>query len=313
MTETLSPRRQNPVDSASAGRTPAPPQLLRHRLAEHGVDLSLLLLVPAVLVLVGLFLYPFIYGVAISFQPRSGGPFSNYVDFFADKYQFSSVLRTVRLALPVAVFSVAFAAPIAYQARRNFRGRNILTLLLMLPMTFGSILIAEGMTRVFAPYGWANLLLKDIGLSEGHFIYNYWGTFIAAVLTTVPFSFLMMMGFFGGIDRSLENAAATLGASRSARFWQIILPLATPGILTAFMLALVEAFAIFPSAILVGQPDNQTHVLTIPIYQAAAQRSDYTQASAIAIVLTVLELLVLGVMLLVRSRLYRGPAAGGKG
>ncbi|KHL02999.1 ABC transporter permease [Sinomonas humi] len=286
---------------------------LSHRLSERGIDWSLLLLLPAVLALAALFVYPFVYGVSISFEPRSGGPFQNYVDFFSDPYQFSSVLRTIQLALPVAVFSVAFAAPIAYQARRNFRGRQAITLIMMLPLTFGSILIAQGMSRAFAPFGWVNLALKALGLPAGNFIYNYWGTFIAGVITTVPFSFLMMMGFFGGIDRSLENAAATLGASRTARFWQIILPLALPGVLTAFMLALVEAFAIFPSAILVGQPDNQTHVLTIPIYQAAAQQSDYTAASAIAIVLTLIELVVLGVMTLVRALLYKGPAVGGKG
>lgn len=293
---------------------PAPPRPLRHRLAERGVDWSLLMLAPAVVVIAGLFLYPFVYGVTISFQPQDGGsPFANYTGFFSDSYLSGSIVKTLRLALPVAFVSVALAAPIAYQARRDFRGRKLITLLLMLPITFGSILIAQGMPRVFSPYGWLNLTLKAVGLGPGDFIYNYRGTFIAAVLTTLPLAFLMMMGFFGGIDRSLENAAATLGASRAARFWRIVLPLAMPGILTAFMLALVEAFAIFPSAILVGQPDNQTHVLTIPIYQAASQRSDYTQASAIAIVLTVIELLILGLMVLLRSRLYKGPAAGGKG
>jgi putative spermidine/putrescine transport system permease protein len=289
-------------------------QPLRHRLAERGIDWSLLLLLPAVAVIAGLFLYPFLYGVTISFQPQSGGgAFANYRAFFSDPYMAGSIWKTLRLALPVAVVSVALAAPLAYQCRRDFRGRKAVTLVLMLPITFGSILIAQGMPRVFAPYGWANLALKALGLPQAELLYNYRGTFIATVLTTLPLAFLMMMGFFGGIDRSLEHAAATLGASRAARFWRIVLPLATPGILTAFMLALVEAFAIFPSAILVGQPDNQTHVLTIPIYQAASQHSDYTQASAIAIVLTAIELLILGLMVAVRSRFYKGPAAGGEG
>ena len=287
---------------------------LRHRLAERGIDYSLLLLLPAVLVIAGLFLYPFLYGISISFQPQSGGgAFANYRNFFSDPYQAGSILKTLRLALPVALVSVGLAAPLAFQCRRDFRGRKLVTLVVMLPITFGSILIAQGMPRVFSPYGWANLLLKDVGLPPVSLLYNYWGTFIAAVLTTLPLSFLLLMGFFGGIDRSLENAAATLGAGRAARFWRIVLPLAAPGILTTFMLACVEAFAIFPSAILVGQPDNQTHVLTIPIYQAASQNSDYTQASAIAIVLTVIELLILGLAVFIRSRLFSGPATGGKG
>ena len=209
--------------------------------------------------------------------------------------------------------SVGLAAPLAYRCRRDFPGRKVVTLVVMLPITFGGILIAQGMPRVFSPVGWFNLALKAVGLPQAHLIYDYQGTFIAAVLTSLPLSFLMLMGFFGGIDRSLEHAAATLGAGRTARFWRIILPLAAPGLLTAFMLALVEAFAIFPSAILVGQPDNQTHVLTIPIYQAASQHSDYTQASAIAVVLTAIELLILGVVLLIRGLLFKGPATAGKG
>lgn len=291
-----------------------PRQPLRHRLAERGIDWSLLLLAPAVIVIAALFLYPFVYGVSISFEPQNGGgAFANYRNFFSDSYQSGSILKTLRLALPVAAVSVGLAAPPAYQCRRDFRGRRIVTLVVMLPITFGSILIAQGMPRVFSPYGWLNLALKQLGLGTTDLIYNYWGTFIAAVLTTLPLAFLLLMGFFGGIDRSLEHAAASLGAGRAARFRRIILPLAAPGILTAFMLACVEAFAIFPSAILVGQPDNQTHVLTIPIYQAASQNSDYTQASAIAIVLTAIELLILALAVFVRSRLFKGPATGGKG
>jgi putative spermidine/putrescine transport system permease protein len=293
---------------------PRPRQPLRHRLAERGVDFTLLLLVPAVLIIGGLFLYPFIYGVSISFQPlQGGGALANYRDFFGDAYQRDSIVKTLRLALPVAFLSVAVATPLAFQLRRDFPGRRYLTLLLLLPLTFGSILLAQGIQQVFAPYGWVNQLLRALGLGERQFVYNYTGTFIATLLVSLPFVFLLLMGFFGGIDRSLEDAAASLGASRAARFWRVILPLATPGIVTAFTLCLVEAFAVFPSAILVGQPDNATHVLTLPIYQAASQRSDYPAAAAIAVVMTVLELLILSVLLLLRSRLYRGPASGGKG
>jgi putative spermidine/putrescine transport system permease protein len=288
-------------------------QTLRHRLAERGIDYSLLLLAPAVLVMVALFLYPFLYGVSISFEPEQGGPFANYVNFFTDPYQAGTILHTLQLAIPAAVVSIGVAAPIAYQARRDFRGRRAVTLILMLPLTFGTILISQGMMQVFSGSGWVNLTLNSIGLPSGQFLYNYAGTFIATVLTTLPFAFLLLMGFFGGIDRSLESAAATLGASRASRFWRIILPLAAPGLLTAFMLAMVEAFGVFPSAILVGQPDNATHVLTLPIYQAASQRSDYSDAAAIAVIMTAIELIILGAMVLLRNRLYSGPAAAGKG
>ncbi|AYG03782.1 ABC transporter permease [Gryllotalpicola protaetiae] len=286
----------------------------RRRWAAKGVDKTLWLLAPALIITVGLFIYPFIYGVMISFQPLAGGnPLQNYIDFFTSSYQRSSIWKTLRLAIPVAVVSLIIATPIAYRARRNFRGRQALTLVIMLPLTFGSVLMAQGLTRVLAQYGWVNLILTGMGLPRGNLLYNYTGTFISSVVGTVPFLFLLMMGFFGSIDPSIEDAASTLGASPTTRFWRVILPLAAPGLVTAFMLATVETFAIFPSAILVGDPANSTRVLTLPIYEAANQKSDYTQAAAIAIVLTLIELIILGVLLWVRGRLYRGPASGGKG
>lgn len=289
-------------------------QPLRHRLADRGIDWSLLLLLPALLIIGGLFVYPFLYGLSISFEPLKGNnTLSNYTDFLSDSYLRDSIVKTLRLALPVAFVSVAFAAPLAYQARRNFRGRQAITLVFMLPLTFGSILIAQGMMRVFSDGGWINLLLETVGIPKHQFIYNYAGTFIATTMVTIPFVFLLLMGFFGGIDRSLEQAAGTLGASRAARFWRITLPLASPGMVTAFTLALVEAFAVFPSAILVGQPDNATHVLTLPIYTAASQHSDYGSAAAIAMIMTVIELIILVVLVTVRNRIYRGPATSGKG
>jgi putative spermidine/putrescine transport system permease protein len=291
-----------------------PQQPLRHRLAERGVDWTLALILPAVLIIGGLFVYPFLYGLSISFQPLQGGdPLANYTDFFGDPYLRDSIWKTLRLAVPVALLSVAAAAPLAFRMRRDFPGRRLVTLVVLLPLTFGSVLIAQGMAQVFSTTGWINLLLEAVGIGRQQLIYNYAGTFIATTLVSIPFAFVMLMGFFGGIDRSIEDAAASLGAGRAARFWRIVLPLATPGLVTAFTLCLVEAFAVFPSAILVGQPDNATHVLTLPIYQAASQRSDYPAAAAIAMVMTALELLILGVLLLLRSRLYRGPSSGGKG
>ena len=298
-----------PVAGRDARRAP-----LARRLAERGVDKTLWLLAPALIITIGLFVYPFVYGISISFQPlQSSNPFQNYIDFFSNPFQSSSIWKTLRLAIPVALVSLLIATPIAYRARRNFRGRKGLTLIIMLPLTFGSVLMAQGMTRIFAQFGWVNLTLQAVGLPRGDFLYNYTGTFISSVIGTVPFLFLLMMGFFGSIDQNIEDAASTLGASPTVRFWRIILPLALPGLITAFMLATVETFAIFPSAILVGDPANSTRVLTLPIYEAANQKSDYTSAAAIAIILTVIELLILGVLLFVRSRIYRGPANGGKG
>jgi putative spermidine/putrescine transport system permease protein len=283
------------------------------RLAELGIDRLLLLVLPAVVVVALLFVYPFIYGVLISFSPEKGGAWANYHAFFTDPYLRQTIWYTVRLALPVALVSLLIAVPLAYRLRREFRGKRLITLIFLLPVTLGSVVLAEGMTTIFAPSGWVNLILQKIGVGPLTVLYGYWGTFIATVLTIVPLMLLLMIGFFGGIDPALEDAAATLGAGRTVRFWRVLFPLVLPGLITALSLALVEAFAIFPSAVLVGAPDASTHVLSIPIYEAAQQQFDYAAASADAVIMVIVEFLVLGVLTFIRSRLYRGAAVGGKG
>jgi putative spermidine/putrescine transport system permease protein len=105
----------------------------------------------------------------------------------------------------------------------------------------------------------------------------------------------------------VERAAATLGADWRARFRRIT-PLSAPGLASTFCLTFVLAFSVFPSAILVGNPTGSTRVISI----AAYEQYDYPFASAIAMIMGVVELLVLGVVLLWRSRFYVG-ATGGKG
>lgn len=299
-----------PDHSAAAD---GPHSLTRSR-RRRGVDGVLVAMIPAVAILAILFIYPFFYGVAISFQPLDGGgALENYRNFFGDSYQRQTIWYTVRLALPAALISLVIGVPLAYRMRRDFRGKRLVTLIFLLPVTFGSVLMAEGMTQIFSPRGWINLILGLIGIEPVRFLFSYQASLIALILSITPFTLLLMVGFFGGIDPSLEDAAATLGASRAARFWRISLPLVVPGLVTTLSLALVEAFAVFPSAVLIGQPDAATHVLSIPIYQQASQKFDYASASAIAMVLVVVELVVLGLLAAVRVRLYRGPASGGKG
>src|SRR3954454_2508489 len=91
----------------TTGTTPPPVRLaLRHRLAERGVDRHLLLLVPAALFVIMLFIYPFFYGVGLSFQPTTGGPFAAYKAFFADAYERATIWTPLKLSLPVALLNV---------------------------------------------------------------------------------------------------------------------------------------------------------------------------------------------------------------
>jgi putative spermidine/putrescine transport system permease protein len=286
---------------------------LRHRLAERGVDRQLLLLVPAVLFVVLLFLYPFLYGLQLSFAPREGGPFASYAAFFADPYQRNTIWITLGLALPAALLNVLASVPIAYRMRGRFRGKRLLTTVLVVPITLGTVLTAQGLLNFLGPAGWFNKVLSAFGVDEPvRLVGNYWGVFFSLVITGFPFAFLLILSYLSGIDPTLERAAATLGADWKARFRYITLPLLAPGLATTFCLAFVLAFSVFPSAVLVGNPAGETRVLALAAYQAAYEQYDYSLASAIAMVMGAVELIVIAVVLLWRSRLYTGTT-GGKG
>ncbi|HEY0576697.1 MAG TPA: sugar ABC transporter permease [Pseudonocardia sp.] len=292
------------------GRDPG----LRHRLAERGVDRQLALLIPAVLFVVLLFLYPFLYGLQLSFAPAKGGPLASYVSFFSDPYQRNTIWLTLRLALPAALINVLASVPIAYRMRGNFRGKRLLTIILVVPITLGTVLTAQGLLNFLGPAGWFNKVLTSVGLlsSPAHLVQNYWGVLFSLIITGFPFAFLLILSYLSGIDPTLEQAAATLGADWKQRFRRITLPLLAPGLATTFCLAFVLAFSVFPSAVLVGNPAGETRVLSLAAYQAAYETYDYSLASAIAMVMGAVELIVIGLVLLWRSRLYAG-STGGKG
>ena len=287
---------------------------LRHRLAERGIDRQLLLLVPALLGVLILFVYPFAYGVGLSFQPAHGGALGAYRDFFGDAYQRDTIWTTLRLSLPAALLNVAASVPIAYRMRGRFRGKRILTTVLVVPITLGTVLTAEGLLNFLGPTGWFNRVLMSIGLTDAplRLTNNYWGVFFSLVITGFPFAFLLILSYLSGIDPTLERAAATLGAGWWQRFRRITLPLLAPGLATTFCLTFVLAFSVFPSAVLVGDPAGSTRVISIAAYHAAYEVYDYALASAIAVVMGIVELVVVGAVLGVRTLFYTG-STGGKG
>jgi putative spermidine/putrescine transport system permease protein len=281
---------------------------LRHRLAERGLDRQLLLLAPALICVLALFVYPFAYGIGLSFQPAEGGVLGAYRAFFTDAYQRDTIVTTLALALPAAILNVAASVPIAYRMRGRFRGKRWLTTVLVVPITLGTVLTAEGLLNYLGPAGWFNRLFD----TQLRLTNNYWGVFFSLVITGFPFAFLLILSYLSGIDPTLERAAATLGAGWAQRFRRITLPLLAPGLATTFCLTFVLAFSVFPSAVLVGDPAGSTRVISIAAYHAAYEVYDYSLGSAIAVIMGLVELAVVAVVLGLRSLLYTG-STGGKG
>lgn len=287
---------------------------LTQRLRARGVDGVTLLVLPCVALVIALFVYPFLYGLWLSFQPKAGGTFANYERFFSDPFLSKTIWTTLRLALPVTLFNLLLAIPIAFRVRL-MKHQRILTTILVLPITLGTVLVAEGMLFYFGPQGWFTRSLMALGVLSHplSIVHGYWGVFLSLLITGFPFTFLLTLSYVTGIDPSLEHAAATLGASPAARFREVFLPLLLPGLAITFCLSFVQAYSVLPSAVLVGDPANTTRVISIAAYQAAFEEYDYSLASAIAMIMGFVQLLVVVAVLGSRSLLYRGPVAAAKG
>lgn len=279
-------------------------------------DMKGWLVTPALGFIVALFIYPFAYGLVLSFQPMNGGGiFANYATFFSDSSMWPTIFVTLKLAVPATLINVGVSVPVAFALRRKSPYQKLATTLLVIPVTLGTVLIADGMLSYFSPNGWFTQGVQALHLYGGEvrLTHNYWGVLISLVISGFPFAFLLTLSYITGIDPTLARAAATLGASPWQQFRQIYLPLLVPGLTMAACLSFVQAFSVFPSAVLLGAPAGPTRVMSIAASEAAFESYDYALASTIAIVMGFVQLVVVAGMLGARRFFYTGPVTGGKG
>jgi len=284
-------------------------------LTRPAFDRALWLVMPATAFMLLLFVYPFLYGLALSFDPKEGDWLANYKFFFTTDNQWPTIWTTLKLALPATLINIGFALPIAYKMRVKSRYQRWVTTILVVPITLGTVLIAEGMLTYFGPKGWLSQFLQLLHLYDGpiRLTHNYWGVLISLVISGFPFAFLLILSYITGIDPVLARAASTLGAGPKAQFRHIYLPLLAPGLAMCFCLAFVQAYSVFPSAVLLGSPAGPTRVISIAAYEAAFEQYDYSLASAIAMIMGFVQLIIVAAVLSLRNVFYRGPVSGGKG
>jgi len=287
---------------------------LRRRMRERGLDGVTLLVLPGVIAVLALFVYPFLYGLVLSFHPKAGGWLANYQKFFSEPFLYNTIGITLWIAIPATLLNVVLSIPVALRVRK-MRSQRLLTTILVIPITLGTVMVAEGLLTYLGPRGWLNRTLLFFALTDSpiRLIHNYWGVMLSLVITGFPFTFLLTLSYVTGIDPSLEQAGAMLGARARQRFNRILLPLLAPGLAITLALAFVQAFTVFPSAILLGAPAGPTRVISIVAYQAAFEQYDYSLASAIAMLMAAVQIVIIVALLGARTLLFRGPASTGKG
>jgi len=274
------------------------------------------MLSPAIAFIVILFLYPFLYGLFLSFTTADGVPtLANYRRFFMDARDVRTIWVTMKLALPITLICVCLAVPFSYFMRRSMKGERIITFFLILPITLGTVLVSQGMLSFMGPNGWLNqfLLALHIVKEPFRFTHNELGVMISVALQGFPYAFLMLLGYISGINPDLEKASQMLGANKWQTFWKVLFPLMVPGIAIAFCLNFVMAYSVYPSAVLLGQPSGPTRVIALAAYQWAFEKFNFNAATAISMTMAAIELIVIAIVLAWRSKLYKGATMVGKG
>jgi putative spermidine/putrescine transport system permease protein len=107
--------------------------------------------------------------------PRQGGLLSNYAHFFSDPFLYGTIWTTLSLALPPTILNLAMAVPISFRVRL-MRNQRLLTTILVIPITLGTVLVAEGLLNYLGPQGWLNRTLIAVGIIHHpiRLLHNYW-------------------------------------------------------------------------------------------------------------------------------------------
>ena len=169
------------------------------------------------------------------------------------EFQLDSVLWvTVEVVAAVVFLSILIGVPAAYAlARRDFRGKNLLMGLFLLPLMIPPITYGIPLATV---------------MYQAHIAGTIFGVILANMIPAVPFMILVMTPFIEQIDANLESAARVFGANTFKLFWHVLLPLLAPGILAASLLVLVRTIGMFELTFLTAGPDSQT--LVVALYYA---------------------------------------------
>jgi putative spermidine/putrescine transport system permease protein len=174
-------------------------------------------------------------------------------DWYSDAWKEFSLSRvlgvTLQVTLAVVVISLAVGVPAAYAlARRDFPGKQAVTLLFVLPILVPPI--AYGIPL-------ATMLYKV------HLAGTMTGVILANLVPSIPFVVFTMTPFIEQIDPRIEAAARMCGAGTGTVLARVLGPLLVPGMLAAGILVLVRTFGMFELTFLTSGPSSQTLVVTL--------------------------------------------------
>lgn len=237
------------------------------------------------------------------------GPLAPYVAFFASGFRRTVLWRTMEVALITTAVSVSVGFATAWVvARAPGRIKSLLIIAAVFPLLTSVVVRSFAWLVILGKNGILNKALLALGLINEplSMLYTEGAVIVAMVYLFVPLMILTLVGVLEGIPLDLTDAAASLGATPTATFRQVILPMAVPGLIVGAVLVFTGSFTSYATPQLLGG-ERQMMMGTF-LYQRAMVTFDWVGASTIAAVMTVVTLATV----LAMSRLARklNPVAG---
>jgi len=205
------------------------------------------------------------------------------------------VIASLRLSfgasLLAALINVVFGLIVAWVLVRNtFPFKRLVDAMVDLPFALPTAVAGIALTALYAPTGWLGRWLQSLGVQVA---FTPLGIVVALTFIGLPFVVRTLQPVLEDLDREVEQAAATLGASGLQAFARVILPALWPALLTGFALAFARAVGEYGSVIFIaGNMPMKSEIAPLLIVTKLEQY-DYAGATAIAVVMLVLSFAVM--------------------
>src|SRR6056297_1091668 len=198
-----------------------------------------ILLSPALTAVALLLFVPLLFIVVYSFWLRTatgadevGFFLDNWQEALSDAFYRDILLNTLKIAAITTLVCALMGYPAAYFIARSKGNKAILLLLLMLPFWISYIIRTMSWINILGVSGALNTTMLSLGIVDEpiQMLYNEATVILGLVHFLLPFMILNVYVSVEGIDRSLEDAACSLGATRFQAFREVTLPLSLPGL-----------------------------------------------------------------------------------
>jgi len=209
----------------------------------------------------------------------------NYTQFFTNPYFLNAYLTTIRVGLIATAICLLMGFPLAYVlARTGSRFKNLMIIGIVVPLFVGNAVRAAGWMNLLGSSGLLSRSLEWLGITGGATDFmNSEGTVIVGIIAVnLPYVVLSLQSVIEGINRSVEEAAYSLGASPMTMLRRVLIPLAMPGIAAGAVLTFILAMNAYATPVLLGGPGFN---MMGPLVYGQFQLNNWPAAAAVAFIL----------------------------